>query len=85
PGDLAIGLSTSGRSPNVIAGLRQAGALGLAAAALTGADGGDLPGLARPVLRVPSRVTARIQEMHMLLGHLLCGALERALGLVEGD
>jgi D-sedoheptulose 7-phosphate isomerase len=85
PGDLAIGLSTSGRSPNVVAGLRAAGALGLGAAALTGGDGGDLPGLARPLLCVPSRVTARIQEMHMLLGHLLCGAVERELGLVEGD
>jgi D-sedoheptulose 7-phosphate isomerase len=85
PGDLAIGFSTSGRSPNVVAGLRAARALGLGAAALTGGDGGDLPGLARPLLCVPSRVTARIQEMHLLLGHLLCGAVERELGMAGGE
>lgn len=80
-GDLAIGLSTSGRSPNVIAGLRAARAGGLAAAALTGGDGGDLVGLADPLLIVPSRETARIQEMHITIGHALCAALEAALGL----
>ncbi len=80
-GDLAIGLSTSGRSPNVIAGLRAARAGGLAAAALTGGDGGDLVGLADPLLIVPSRETARIQEMHITIGHAFCAALEAALGL----
>ncbi len=80
-GDLAVGLSTSGRSPNVIAGLRAARAGGLAAAALTGGDGGDLVGLADPLLIVPSRETARIQEMHITIGHALCVALETALGL----
>jgi D-sedoheptulose 7-phosphate isomerase len=81
-GDLAIGISTSGRSRNVILGLEAARAMGLGAAALSGGDGGDLRGLADPLVIVPSRVTARIQEMHILLGQMLCGALERMLGLV---
>ena len=82
PGDLAIGISTSGRSPNVIEGLRAARALGLTAAALTGGDGGDLKGLADPLLIVPSKTVARIQEMHITLGQIFCAGLERALGLV---
>jgi D-sedoheptulose 7-phosphate isomerase len=76
PGDVAIGLSTSGRSANVVRGLEAARAAGLCAAALTGGDGGDLARLADPLLVVPSPVTARIQEMHIVLGHALCQALE---------
>lgn len=75
-GDLAIAISTSGRSANVIEGLRAAKRAGLAAAALGGGDGGAMTGLADPLLLVPSRTTARIQEMHILLGQMLCGALE---------
>ena len=82
PGDLAIGISTSGHSRNVIRGLEVARELGLGAAALSGSDGGMLPGIADPLLIVPSRITARIQEMHITLGQMLCGALERMLGLV---
>jgi D-sedoheptulose 7-phosphate isomerase len=80
-GDLAIGISTSGRSHNVILALEAAREMGLAAAALSGGDGGMLKGLADPLLIVPSRTTARIQEMHIMLGQMLCGALERELGL----
>ena len=82
PGDVAIGLSTSGRSPNVLRGLERAKGMGMVPAALSGADGGDLVGLADPLLRVPSKTTARIQEMHVTLGQMLCGALEKSLGLV---
>ncbi|MBT5416117.1 MAG: SIS domain-containing protein [Rhodospirillaceae bacterium] len=82
PGDLAIGISTSGRSPNVLRALEAAKAGGLIAAALSGRDGGDLVGLADPLLIVPSATTARIQEMHIALGQMLCGALEIELGLV---
>jgi D-sedoheptulose 7-phosphate isomerase len=81
-GDLAVGISTSGKSRNVILALEAAGELGIVAAALAGHDGGALRGLADPLLIVPSRTTARIQEMHILLGQMLCGALERELGLV---
>ena len=83
PGDVAIGISTSGRSRNVIRGLEQARAQGLVAAAFSGRDGGDLVGLAEPLLIVPATVTARIQEMHITLGHILCDGLERGLGLVD--
>jgi D-sedoheptulose 7-phosphate isomerase len=81
PGDVAIAISTSGRSPNVILALKQAKSQGLVAAALSGKGGGDLVGLAEPLLIVPSRTTARIQEMHIMLGQMLCGALEKELGL----
>jgi len=80
PGDVAIGITTSGRSANVIRALEQARAMGLVPAALSGRDGGDLRGLADPLLVVPSDVTARIQEMHITLGQMLCGAIEIELG-----
>lgn len=82
-GDVAIGISTSGRSANITAGLREAKARGMVAAALSGRDGGDLVGLADPLLIVPSDVTARIQEMHIALGQMLCDAVQRGLGLVK--
>lgn len=82
PGDLAIGISTSGRSRNVLRGLEQARRMDLVAAGLTGRGGGEMGSLADPLLIVPSDTTARIQEMHILLGQMLCGALERELGLV---
>ncbi|MBN34847.1 MAG: phosphoheptose isomerase [Rhodospirillaceae bacterium] len=82
PGDVAIGITTSGASPNVIKGLETARAMGLVATALTGRDGGDLPGLADPILIVPDSATARIQEMHITLGQMLCGAIEIELGHV---
>lgn len=83
PGDVAIGISTSGRSPNVIEGLRVAREKGLVAAGLTGRTGGDMVGLAEPLLKVPHDAAARIQEMHITIGQALCGAIEIQLGLVE--
>ena len=80
-GDVAIGISTSGKSPNVIEGLRQARDQGLVTVAFTGGEGGSLPALSDHCFIVPSAVTARIQEMHILLGHMLCEALEIELGL----
>jgi D-sedoheptulose 7-phosphate isomerase len=81
PADVCIGISTSGRSANVVGGLAAARARGAVAAALGGGDGGLLAGLADPLLLVPSTETARIQEMHILLGQIYCAALERQLGL----
>jgi len=81
PGDVAIAISTSGKSPNVIAALKQAKSMRLVTAALGGKGGGDMAGLADHLLVVPSDTTARIQEMHILLGQMLCGALEIELGL----
>jgi D-sedoheptulose 7-phosphate isomerase len=83
PGDVAIAISTSGKSPNIIAALRQAKAMQLITAALGGKGGGDLAGLADHLLVVPSDTTARIQEMHITLGQMLCGAVEIELGLVK--
>jgi D-sedoheptulose 7-phosphate isomerase len=82
PGDVALGISTSGRSANVVLALEAARDRGLVAAALSGHDGGRLRGLADPLLVVPSATTARIQEMHITLGQMLCGALEIELGLL---
>ena len=82
-GDVAIGISTSGQSANVIEGLRAARSKKLVTASLTGRDGGLIPALTDHCLIVPSENTARIQEMHILLGQMLCGAIELALGLVE--
>jgi D-sedoheptulose 7-phosphate isomerase len=85
PGDLAIAISTSGKSPNIIAALKQAKAMKLVTAALAGKGGGELSGLTEHLLVVPSDTTARIQEMHILLGQMLCGALEIELGLAQPD
>ncbi|PCJ61033.1 MAG: phosphoheptose isomerase [Rhodospirillaceae bacterium] len=82
PGDVAIGISTSGQSPNVLLGLKQARKMGLVAAAFGGKDGGRLNEYADPLLIVPSDRTSRIQEMHIMLGHMFCAALEQELGLV---
>jgi len=76
PGDVAIGITTSGRSPNVLEALEAAREMDVRTVAFTGADGGGLAAVVDEVLIVPSRVTARIQEMHLTFGHLLCGALE---------
>jgi len=83
PGDVAIGISTSGKSANVIAGLKKARSLTLVTAALTGQGGGELSSLADHLLAVPSTTTARIQEMHITVGQMLCGALEIELGFAS--
>jgi D-sedoheptulose 7-phosphate isomerase len=83
PGDVAIAISTSGKSPNILKALKQAKSMGVVAAALGGKGGGDMVGVADPLLVVPSDTTARIQEMHITLGQMLCGALEVELGLVR--
>jgi D-sedoheptulose 7-phosphate isomerase len=72
PGDVAIGVSTSGRSPNVLQGLRAARARHMVTVGLTGAPGGPMRRHCRLSIRVPSRSTARIQEVHLLVGHILC-------------
>jgi D-sedoheptulose 7-phosphate isomerase len=81
-GDVAVGISTSGNSANVLRGLSQARAMGLPTVGLTGGTGGQMHGLCDALIVVPSSVTARIQEMHITVGHVLCKALEQRLGLV---
>lgn len=78
-GDVAVGISTSGRSPNVIEGLRTARSLGLVTVGMTGASGGPMARLCRHLVRVPSNETARIQEIHILVGHILCHLVDESL------
>jgi D-sedoheptulose 7-phosphate isomerase len=78
-GDVAVGLSTSGNSPNVLHGLRTARAMKLAAVGLAGGSGGAMGRLCDVCIVVPSTVTARIQEVHLTIGHILCGLVEDAL------
>ncbi len=78
PGDIAVALSTSGKSPNVLAGLRRAKETGARTVALTGADGLADPDAADLVLAVPSRNTPRIQEAHITIGHIVCELVEGA-------
>jgi len=85
PGDVVIAISTSGKSPNILAALRTAKVMGLVTAAFGGKGGGDMGPLADHLLAVPSATTARIQEMHITLGQMLCAALELELGLVRHD
>ena len=76
PGDVVIGITTSGRSPNVVNGLRAAREAGALAVAWTGADPGPAGQAAEMVLAVPSTTTARIQEVHTLLMHTICVAID---------
>jgi len=78
-GDLVIGISTSGNSPNVLQAMQVAGEMGLLTIALTGQSGGRLANGVQYCLRVPSTITARIQEAHILLGHILCEIVEESL------
>ncbi|NGZ09466.1 MAG: SIS domain-containing protein [Nitrospira sp. LK70] len=75
-GDIAIGISTSGNSPNVLNGVEAARDCGLTTIAWTGANGGKLAGLVDYPFIVPSTVTSRIQESHITLGHVLCELVE---------
>jgi D-sedoheptulose 7-phosphate isomerase len=76
-GDVALAISTSGHSANVLAGVRAAQELGMRTVALTGAGGGELARAADVAIVVPSGVTARIQEAHILIAHVLCELVER--------
>ena len=79
PGDVAFGISTSGTSANVLAGIRAARALGLQTVALTGRDGGAIGAAAAIHINVPDSSTARIQEVHRTLIHAICETIEASL------
>lgn len=83
PGDVAIGLTTSGNSANVVAALRAARDMGLATVALTGAGGGACADHADCLLDVPETLTPRVQEAHVVIYHILCELVERALAEAE--
>jgi D-sedoheptulose 7-phosphate isomerase len=78
-GDVLFGISTSGRSPNILNAMRVAREKGLATVGLTGRVGGDLPALCDHCLRVPANATPRIQEGHIVIGHTICALIEQQL------
>ncbi|MDE2078367.1 MAG: D-sedoheptulose 7-phosphate isomerase [Burkholderiales bacterium] len=80
-GDLLIGISTSGNSRNVIRAVEEARAAGVKVVGFLGRDGGKLREMCDVAIVVPSDVTARIQESHILIGHTLCGLIEQKMGL----
>jgi D-sedoheptulose 7-phosphate isomerase len=79
-GDVLIGLSTSGKSPNVLAALDAAREMGIVAIGFTGKKGGDLSSCCDIVLNAPSDRTPVIQQIHMTAAHIVCGLVERAVG-----
>jgi D-sedoheptulose 7-phosphate isomerase len=79
PGDVAVGISTSGRSPNVCEALRVARQRGLLTVGLSGGGGGRLGGLVHYLIDVPSDETPRIQEVHAMVVHILCQFVEEAM------
>ncbi|NWG13799.1 MAG: D-sedoheptulose 7-phosphate isomerase [Acidobacteria bacterium] len=78
PGDIAIGISTSGNAPSVLRAIEVARGMGILTVALTGGDGGKLGPLVDYHLNVPSRFTDRVQEVHIMVGHVLCHLVEEA-------
>jgi len=84
PGDIAIGISTSGNSQNIIHAMSAARKMGLLTIALTGSTGGDLRKSVDHCIRVPSNETPRIQECHILIGHIVSELVEREIFHEEG-
>jgi D-sedoheptulose 7-phosphate isomerase len=80
-GDLLIAISTSGNSGNVIRAVEEAQKLRIKTIGFLGRDGGKLRELCDQSIVVPSQITARIQECHILIGHTICGLIEQELGL----
>jgi D-sedoheptulose 7-phosphate isomerase len=85
PGDVLVGISTSGNSKNVCAALDTAQKLGAFTVALTGSSGGEMANIADLTLRMASKDTARIQEGHILCGHMLCDWVELSVCELELD
>jgi D-sedoheptulose 7-phosphate isomerase len=79
PGDVAIGISTSGNSPNVLSAVAVARKMGLQTVALTGATGGKLKAAVDHCICVPSNETPRIQECHILIGHIISELVEQTI------
>jgi len=79
PGDVAVGISTSGNSPNVVKALERGRGAGIRTVAFTGKKGGKCAPIAEVVLRAPSDETPRIQEYHITAGHVICAVVEEVL------
>ena len=85
PGDVFIGISTSGNSPNIVAALTLARTLGIRTVGLTGARQGQMDPLSDVLLAVPCRDTPFIQQAHITIGHIICGLAEEALFPAEAS
>ena len=79
PGDVFIAISTSGRSPNVLLGLEEARRMGLVCIGFTGAGADEMPKLCDRCLHIPARETPRIQEGHIIAGHIICWLVEASM------
>ena len=79
PGDVAIAISTSGKSPSVLNGIEAAKEKGLQVIGFTGKDGGSMPSLCDVAILIPSQDTPHIQEAHVLIYHIMCGLVEQAV------
>jgi D-sedoheptulose 7-phosphate isomerase len=77
--DVVLGISTSGKAKNVALGIKQAKKMGIKTVALSGGDGGEIVKLADVSLLVPSKITARIQEAHITIAHIICEMIEQEL------
>tara|TARA_B100001758_G_scaffold62460_1_gene51984 strand:- start:13108 stop:13689 length:582 start_codon:yes stop_codon:yes gene_type:complete len=78
-GDILVGISTSGNSHNVVNALEKANELGLTTVGFTGNNGGQMNKICDIIVKVPSEHTARIQEAHILLGHIICQLIEEEM------
>ncbi len=78
-GDVLIGISTSGNSSNVKKAIEYANSNGVSTIALLGGNGGDIKGISTMEIIVPSNITARVQESHIMIGHIWCDIIERKL------
>ena len=85
PADVVCGISTSGKSPNVVNAMYAARRIGAYTIGLGGGDGGDLVAVVDQCILVPSRRTARIQEAHILVGHMLCEVVEGQFSDIRSD
>ena len=79
PGDVLFGISTSGDSPNVLRALEIARRLGVVTVGMTGNRGGRITGSVDYCIEVPAEETPRIQEGHIVIGHILCALIEQAM------
>jgi D-sedoheptulose 7-phosphate isomerase len=79
PGDILVSLSTSGNSVNIIKAMEQAKEIGMINVGLTGETGGKMKALCNHLINVPSKDTPRIQESHIMIGHIICQLVEQEL------
>ena len=79
PGDVLIGISTSGNSKNIIKALEVANKIGMITVGMTGESGGKIIDICKYLINVPSKYTPRIQEAHIMIGHIICEIVEKEL------